>query len=492
MTGQMSSAAFEIPDMTPALPEIFVLIMACVILVYDLFLSDRNRVITYLMSIGTLVGAAILTGFYHGAHSDHPVLTFSGTFVSDSMADVLKFFVYLITAGVFLYARRYLLERDLFKGEFYVLGLFGVLGMMVMVSAHNLLTIYLGLELLALSQYAMVALQRDSGVASEAAMKYFVLGALASGMLLYGMSMLYGATRSLDITEIGNYVSQASKDDLVLIFAVAFIVVGLAFKLGAAPFHMWIPDVYHGAPTAVTLYIGTAPKIAAFAMLMRLLVDGLGDLHGQWQGMLIVLAILSMAIGNIIAIAQSNLKRMLAYSTIAHVGFLLLGVITGTSGGYAASMFYVIVYAIMSLGGFGMIILLSRAGFEADKIDDFKGLNERSPWFAFMMAILMLSMAGIPPFLGFWAKFAVLEAVVRSGMVWLAVVAVIFAIIGAFYYLRVIKFMYFDKAEDATPLTPSLDMKLIMSANGLAVLALGIYPTALMTLCAGALAGSNL
>ena len=492
MTEPMANTAFTMPDMTPALPEIFVLTMACVILVYDLFLSDRNRVITYLMSIGTLAGAAILTYFYHGAHSEHPVVTFSGTFVSDNMADVLKFFVYLITAGVFVYARRYLLDRDLFKGEFYVLGLFGVLGMMVLVSAHNMLSLYLGLELLALSQYALVALQRDSGVASEAAMKYFVLGALASGMLLYGMSMLYGAARSLDIAEIGAFIAQGSNDNLVLIFAVAFIVVGLAFKLGAAPFHMWIPDVYHGAPTAVTLYIGTAPKIAAFAMLMRLLVDGLGDLHSQWQGMLMVLAILSMAVGNIIAIAQSNLKRMLAYSTIAHIGFLLLGVLTGTAGGYAASMFYVIVYAIMSLGGFGMIILLSRAGFEADKLDDFKGLNERSPWFAFMMTILMLSMAGIPPFLGFWAKFAVLESVVRSGMVWLAVVAVIFAIIGAYYYLRVIKLMYFDKPEDATPLEPSMDMKVIMSVNGLAVLALGIYPTALMTLCAGALAGSNL
>jgi NADH-quinone oxidoreductase subunit N len=492
MTEQVGKAAFEMPDILPAFPEIFVLTMTCIILVYDLFLSDRSRVITYLMSIGTLAGAAILTYVYHGAHSDHPELTFAGTFVGDDMADVLKFFVYLITAGIFVYARRYLLERDLFKGEFYVLGLFGVLGMMVMISAHNLLTIYLGLELLALSQYAMVALQRDSGVASEAAMKYFVLGALASGMLLYGMSMLYGATRSLDVGEIANFVSQGAKDNMVLMFAVAFVMVGLAFKLGAAPFHMWIPDVYHGSPTAVTLYIGTAPKIAAFAMLMRLLVDGLGGLHGQWLGMLLILAILSMAVGNVIAIAQTNLKRMLAYSTIAHIGFLLLGVLTGTSGGYAASMFYVIVYAIMSLGGFGMIILLSRAGFEADKLDDFKGLNGRSPWFAFMMAILMLSMAGIPPFLGFWAKFAVLESVVRSGLVWLAVVAVIFAIIGAYYYLRVIKLMYFDKAEDPSPLTPSLDMKIIMSANGLAVLALGIYPTALMTLCAGALASSNL
>lgn len=492
MTEQVASAAFDMPDLIPALPEIFVLSMACIILVYDLFLSDRNRVITYLMAIGTLVGAAILTFYYHGAHADQPVLTFSGTFVSDSMADVLKFFIYLATAGVFLYARGYLLDHNLFKGEFYVLGLFGVLGMMVMVSAHSMLTIYLGLELLALSQYAMVGLQRDSGVASEAAMKYFVLGALASGMLLYGMSMLYGVTRSLDIGEISAYLSQGSKDNMVLMFAVAFIVVGLAFKLGAAPFHMWIPDVYHGAPTAVTLYIGTAPKIAAFAMLMRLLVEGLGNLHDQWQGMLIVLSILSMAAGNIIAISQSNLKRMLAYSTIAHIGFLLLGVLTGSSGGNAASMFYVIVYAIMGLGGFGMIILLSRAGFEADNLEDFKGLNERSPWFAFMMAILMFSMAGVPPFLGFWAKFAVLETVVRSGMVWLAVVAVIFAIIGAYYYLRVIKLMYFDKAEDKTPLSPSFDMKVIISANGLAVLALGVYPGALMTLCAGALAGSNL
>jgi NADH-quinone oxidoreductase subunit N len=492
MTEQLASTTFDMPDMIPALPEIFVLTMACIILVYDLFLSDRNRVVTYLMSIGTLVGAAILTYYYHGAHADHPVLTFSGTFVGDSMADVLKFFIYLATAGVFIYARSYLAERNLFKGEFYVLGLFGVLGMMVLVSAHNLLTVYLGLELLALSQYAMVGLHRDSGVASEAAMKYFVLGALASGMLLYGMSMLYGVTRSLDIGDISAFLAQGGDDNMVLMFAVAFIVVGIAFKLGAAPFHMWIPDVYHGAPTAVTLYIGTAPKIAAFAMLMRLLVEGLGDLHSQWQGMLIVLSILSMAVGNIIAISQTNLKRMLAYSTIAHIGFLLLGVLTGDSGGYAASMFYVIVYALMGLGGFGMIVLLSRAGFEADKLEDFKGLNERSPWFAFMMAILMFSMAGVPPFLGFWAKFAVLETVVRSGMVWLAVVAVIFAIIGAYYYLRVIKLMYFDKAEDKTPLTPPLDMKVVISANGLAVLVLGLYPSALMTLCAGALAGSNL
>lgn len=487
MSEQLANSGFVMPDLTPALPEIFVLTMACVILVWDLFLTDRNRVVTYLLSLATLVGAAVLTLWLH---APEPTLTFSGTFVSDGMADVLKFFVYLTTAAVFIYSRQYLIERQLFKGEFYVLGLFGVLGMMVLISAHNLLTVYLGLELLSLCLYAMVALQRDNGVASEAAMKYFILGALASGLLLYGMSILYGVTGSLDLGQIAAYLSQGASENVVLMFAVVFIVVGVAFKLGAVPFHMWIPDVYHGAPTPVTLYIGSAPKIAAFAMLMRLLVDGLEDLHVHWQGMLIVLAVLSMAAGNIIAIAQGNLKRMLAYSTIAHVGFLLLGVLTGAATGYAASMFYVIVYALMSVGGFGMILLLSRAGFEADKLEDFKGLNERSPWFAAMMAILMFSMAGVPPFLGFWAKFAVLESVIRSGMVWLAVVAVIFAIIGAYYYLRVVKLMYFDKADDKTPLTSTSDMKWIMSINGLAVLVLGIYPGALLTLCAGAIAAS--
>lgn len=490
MRQELATLGFNMPAMTPALPEIFVLTMACVILIVDLFLNERTRVITYLMSLATLLGAALLT---YSLHSERPVLTFSGSFISDSMADVLKFFVYLSTAVVFVYSRQYLIERQLFKGEFYTLGLFGVLGMMVMVSAHSFLTVYLGLELLALAQYAMVALQRDSGVASEAAMKYFILGALSSGLLLYGMSILYGVTGSLDLGEVSAYLAQgATENKVVLMFAVAFIIVGVAFKLGAVPFHMWIPDVYHGAATPVTLYISTAPKIAAFAMLMRLLTDGLQGLHGHWEGMLVVLAILSMAIGNIVAIAQGNLKRMLAYSTVSHVGFLLLGVSTGGNAGYAASMFYVIVYALMSLGSFGMIILLSRAGFEAENLEDFKGLNERSPWFAAMMAILMFSMAGVPPFLGFWAKFAVFESVVRAGMVWLAVVGVLFAIIGAFYYLRVIKFMYFDKAEDTMPLEPSGDMKWVMSANGLAILVLGVYPSALLTLCGGAVAASKL
>src|SRR3569833_1425392 len=450
MKQELANTGFIMPDMTPALPEIFVLTMACVILVVDLFLSDRSRVITYLMSLATLVGAALLT---YSLHSEQPVLRFSDSFISD--------------------------------------GLSGVLGMMVLVSAHSFLTIFLGLELLSLSLYALVALQRDSGVASEAALKYFVLGALSTGLLLYGMSILYGMTGSLDISKVGAFLAQGSHDNVVLMFAVSFIIVGVAFKLGAVPFHMWIPDVYHGAATPVTLYISTAPKIAAFAMLIRLLADSLGGLHAQWQGMLIILAVLSMAVGNVVAIAQGNLKRMLAYSTISHIGFLLLGVLTGANTGYAASMFYVIVYAIMGLGGFGMIILLSRAGFEAENLEDFKGLNERSPWFAAMMAILMFSMAGVPPFLGFWAKFAVFEKEVRAGMVWLAVEGVLFAIFGAFYFLRVVKLMYFDRSEDKTPLVSTIDMKCVMSANWLAILALGIYPGALLTLCGGAVAASK-
>ncbi len=475
---------FEMPNFALALPEIFVLCMACIVLLVDLFVGERNRFVTYLMAQATLVGAMVLT---LGLSSSEAQYTFGGSFVRDTMGDVLKAFIYLAVLMVFVYSRDYLRARQLFNGEYFVLGLFGVLGMMVMVSAHSLLTLYLGLELLSLCLYAMVALQRDSIAATEAAMKYFVLGSLASGMLLYGMSMLYGVTGSLDIGEISAYVAQNVGDNLVLEFAVVFVVVGLAFKLGAVPFHMWAPDVYHGASTSVTIYIGTAPKIAAFAMVMRLLVDGLGGLHVEWQGMLVMLAILSMAVGNVIAIAQSNLKRMLAYSTIAHVGFLLLGVLAGTENGYASAMFYIIIYALMGLGGFGMIMLLSRAGFEADRLEDFKGLNERSPWFAFIMMILMISMAGIPVSAGFWAKLAVLQAVVRADMVWLAVVAVIFSVIGAFYYLRIVKLMYFDKPEDTSPIKPAFDMRIVLSANGLAVLALGVFPGALSVLCVEAM-----
>jgi len=475
---------FEMPNFVPAIPEIFVLSMACVILLLDLFVTDKGRILTFLLSLATLAIAAVLT---ITLHSGEAVYTFSGTYVADPMSDLLKVFIYLTTAGVMIYSRDYLTQRNLFKGEFYVLTLFAVLGMMIMVSAHSFLTIYLGLELLSLCLYAMVALNRDSEISTEAAMKYFILGALASGLLLYGMSIIYGMTGSLDIAVVGEKIMEADHNNIVLTFGLVFIIIGLAFKLGAVPFHMWIPDVYHGAPTPVTLFIGTAPKIAAFAMVMRLLVEGMQGLHVQWQDMLIILAVLSMAIGNIIAIAQGNIKRMLAYSTISHVGFILLGVMVGETYGYSAAMFYVIAYAIMGLGGFGMIILLSRKGFEADRIDDFKGLNDRSPWFAFMMMILMFSMAGVPPTLGFYAKLAVLEAVVNSGFVWVAIIAVIFSVVGAFYYLRVIKVMYFDKAEDDQPITATADVKLVLSLNSLAVLGLGIFPAGLMALCMTAL-----
>ena len=359
--------------------------------------------------------------------------------------------------------------------------------MLVLISAHNLLTVYLGLELLSLSLYALVALNRNSAASSEAAMKYFVLGALASGMLLYGISMLYGATASLDLAVIQLAVAKGGSTDLILALGLVFVLVGIAFKLGAAPFHMWIPDVYEGAQTPVTMFVGTVPKLAAFAMLIRVLVDGLHGLHGDWADMLVILAILSMAVGNIVAIAQANLKRMFAYSTIAHMGFLFLGVIPGTVEGFAASMFYVIVYSVMSLGAFAMIIVLSRAGFEADRLEDFKGLTHRSPWCAFLVMVLMLSMAGVPPFLGFWAKWAVLQEVIAAGYVWLAVVAVLLSVIGLFYYLRIVKLVYFDEADDDTAIEAAGDVKVMVSANSLAILVVGLFPGALLGLCLSSL-----
>ncbi len=472
-------------EFAPLSTEIFVLTMACVILIVDVFISEQRRIISYALSLATLLVAALISG---SMLDNETAVVLNGTFVSDPMAALLKTCIFLITIGVFMYSRSYLVARGIFHGEYYVLGLFAVLGMMVLVSAHNLLTIYLGLELLSLSLYALVAFNRDSAEASEAAMKYFVLGALASGMLLYGISMLYGATGSLDIAEVAAALAARGEMEMIQIFALCFIVVGLAFKFGAVPFHMWVPDVYHGAPTPVTLFIGSAPKIAAFAMAMRLLEQALGGLSADWQDMLTILAVLSLAIGNVIAIAQTNIKRMLAYSTISHVGFLILGLIAGTTEGYSAAMFYAITYALMAIGGFGMIILLSRAGFEADQLDDFKGLNERSPWFALMMLILMFSMAGVPPTVGFYAKLSVLQAVIHVDMVWLAVVAVFFSIIGAFYYIRVIKLMYFDAPLSEEPLKPGAELQVVVSVNGLAVLGLGIFPGALLALCNAVLA----
>jgi len=464
-----------------ALPEIFLLVMACLILVVDVYLPAEKRNLTYVLTQFSLIVALALL---LSNQTDTRILAFNDLFVQDAMADVLKLFIVIISFGVFVYSREYLQARNIFKGEFYVLGLFSIVGMMLMVSANNLLMLYLGLELLSLCLYALVAFNRDNGNASEAAMKYFVLGAIASGMLLYGMSILYGLSGSLMLSEIAQAVTKAEgAQNIGMIFALVFIVVALAFKLGAVPFHMWMPDVYHGSPTAVTALIGTAPKLAGFAMIMRLLVEALGGLQADWQQMIIVLTVLSLAVGNIIAIAQSNIKRMLAYSTISHVGFILLGILAGTAEGYSSAMFYTISYAMMSLGGFGVIMLMARQGFEADNISDLKGLNQRSPWFAFIMMILMLSMAGVPPTVGFWAKLAVLTAVVDVDLVWMAVIAVFFSIIGIFYYLRIIKVMYFDDAVDTQPLECGRDMQIALSTNGLAILALGLYPAALMSLC---------
>lgn len=468
-------------NLMPAAAEIFLLVMLCVILIADLLLSQSNKIYTYLLVQLTLLGCSLITV---GTHTDGVVYAFHNMFVDDLMSDVLKLLTYLAVAMMLVYSRQYLMLRGLFTGEFMVLALFAVLGMNVMISANNFVTLYLGLELLSLALYAMVALQRDSAVATEAAMKYFILGALASGLLLYGMSMIYGATGSLDINAISDAIKHGVTNKSLLVFGLVFIVSGLAFKLGVVPFHMWIPDVYHGAPTAMTMLIGSAPKLAAFAFTARILVEGLQPLMHDWSSMLIIMAIASMALGNLSAIAQTNLKRMFAYSTISHMGFLLLGFIGGGIEGYGSSMFYAVVYVLMTLGGFGMIMLLSRAGFEADTLNDFKGLNQRSPWLAFMMLLLMFSMAGVPPTVGFYAKFSVLNAIVQTGHTWLAIVAVMFSLIGAFYYLRIVKLMYFDTPESHEAIHVAPDTALLISFNGLGVLILGMMPGTLMSICA--------
>ena len=484
---------FLVPDLLPAAPELFLAFMALVILLVDLTVKDSRRTLTFALAQLTLLGCAAIQLF---TSTGDVVYTFSNMFVDDLMADLLKLFLYMTVIVVLFYSRAYVLDRDVMnKGEYYVLALFATLGMMVMISANHFVTIYLGLELLSLSLYAMVAMNRDSVASTEAAMKYFVLGALASGLLLYGMSMIYGATGTLEITGIAERLYGGGVNKGVLAFGLVFLVSGLAFKLGVVPFHMWIPDVYHGAPTSVTLFIGSAPKLAAFAIVMRLLVNGLITMAQDWQAMLVILSVLSMAIGNLAAIAQTNLKRMLAYSAISHMGFMLLGIVTGVVGGdaryalnaYSSAMFYVLAYVVMTTGTFGMILLMARAGFEAENLDDYKGLNKRSPWFAGIMLMMMFSMAGIPFFVGFFAKFSVLQAVVAAGYMWLAIVAVLFSLIGAFYYLRVVKMMYFDPPADTSPLTAGMDMRILISANGLAVALLGIFPQMLMSLCAYAL-----
>jgi len=468
------------------LPEIILMSMACMILVLDSFVPHEHRHLAYLFSqLALLVTGAMIIGSFPQFAS----YAFNHSFINDPMGAAVKLFIIGISLFVFFYSNDYLKEHEILKGEYFVLGLFAVLGMMIMASAASLLTIYLGLELLSLCLYAMVAMHRDSQPASEAAMKYFVLGALASGLLLYGISIMYGITGTLDLQEINRYILGHPEQLSLLIFALVFIVVAIAFKFGAVPFHMWVPDVYQGAPTSVTLFISSAPKIAAFAMTIRFVNDAFVHLTPEWQSMLIILAILSMALGNIIAIAQTNIKRMLAYSTIAHVGFLLLGIISSNTisangmTGFSDALFYVVTYALMTIGTFGFIIMMGRKGYEADELDDYKGLAEKNPWFALIMLMFMLSLAGVPPFLGFWAKWFVLKEVVATGLVPLAVIAVVFAIIGAFYYLRVIKLVYFDKPVNMTAIKASQAMRFVVSINGLAILVLGLSPGLLMAFC---------
>jgi NADH-quinone oxidoreductase subunit N len=463
-----------------ATPEITLLIMICIVLVADLFVEDEKRSVTFWLTIASL---AITAWAVLATAPSARTLLFDGSYVSDALSQVLKLGAIGIVAIVFLYARDYLRQNNLMKGEFYLLGLFGLLGVMIMTSANSLLTMYLGLETLSLSLYALVAFDRNSAKSAESAMKYFVLGAIASGSLLYGISWVYGITGSLEFDGIAAAVRNNDINAMPLWFGMAFMIVGIAFKFGAVPFHMWLPDVYQGARSPVTLYIASAPKIAALALTLRILVDGLGGLHEVWQGMIMVLAVLSLVIGNVVAIAQSNIKRMLGYSAIAHVGFILIAVFTGSENGLAAALFYTLTYVVMAAGAFGMVILLSRKGFEAENLADFKGLNARSPWFALMMLFFMFGMAGVPPWVGFFAKLNVISAVLAAGFPVLAVIMVLASVIGAYYYLRVIWYMYFDAAEDRSVFQADLDTRVVLSLNGLAVLVLGVVPGWLLTLC---------
>ena len=478
-------------------PEILLLIMACVIALVDLGVTSRLRTASYWLTMATLAVVAWFTADF--ALEGQTIYAFGGMVVSDPMGNWLRFFATISMMVCLVYGRGYAADREMLHGgEMFTLAMFSLLGIFVMISGQNFLVIYLGLELLTLSSYALVALRRDHATATEAAMKYFVLGAMASGFLLYGLSMLYGATGSLDIGTVFKIVNSGQVKHQVLVFGLVFIVSGLAFKLGAAPFHMWIPDVYQGAPTAVTLMIGSAPELAAFAIAIRLLVEGLLPLAIDWQQMLALMAVASLLIGNLAAIAQTNLKRMLAYSTIAQMGFVLLGLMSGVVNGntlsaanaYSSAMFYIVTYVLTTLASFGIILLLAREGFESDEITDLAGLNQRSPLFAGVMAICMFSLAGVPPLVGFYAKLAVLQALVSSGQglyIGLAVFAVMMSLVGAFYYLRVVKVMYFDEPITATTVSAPADVRAVLTINGALVLILGIVPGGLMTLCAQAI-----
>ncbi len=492
---EMNSTMLAATDanLAPVYAEIFLLIAASAILLIDMYMKAGKRNLTYALSLMAIAGCGVLTFADMGTGAT--VYTFNGMYVSDPMSNLLKLVTYVATAMTLVYSRQYAEDRAMMSGnlggEFYVLALFSMLGQMIMISGNSMLSIYLGVELMSLSLYALVALRRDHAISTEAAMKYFILGALSSGFLLYGMSMIYGATGSLDLTAINQASAAVDANRNILVFGLVFVVAGLAFKLGVVPFHMWVPDVVQGAPTAVTLLLGGAPKLATFAMVIRILVEGLPSMAFDWQQMLLVLAVLSLAVGNITAIAQTNIKRMLAYSTIAQMGFVVLAMMTGIVDGdssnaaasYSAAMYYTITYVLTTVGSFGLIMMLARAGHEAETIADFKGLGKRSPWFAIVMTVLMFSLAGVPPMVGFMAKWAVLQAVVNAGMVWLSVVAVLFSLIGAFYYLRIVKTIWFDEAADTAPINTSADMRAVMSINGVAVVVLGIVPGWLLAVC---------
>ena len=479
-------------DFGLAAPEIILTVMGMVILILDALSSGARRTLAYGLSLVTLAVLALVSFWQWNMGLVGE--TFFGMYIADPLAHLLKMASYLSVALTLIYGREYLHSRDMLRGgEFYVLVLFALLGQMVMISAGNFLTIYLGLELMSLALYALVAIRRDHVQSTEAAMKYFVLGALASGFMLYGMSMLYGATGNLDLRNIADAVNSGQIDYLPLTFGVVFLVAGLAFKLGAVPFHMWVPDVYQGSPTAVTLVLAAAPKLAAFAITLRILVVGLSDLTADWQPMLLILAFLSLAIGNLTAIMQTNFKRMLAYSTISHMGFILLGLASGSLDGdkqfdtesYGSALFYMLTYVLTTLASFGLIMLMTREGHECEQISDLKGLNRRSPWMAALLLILMCSLAGLPPLVGFDAKLLILQTLLKSDRLWMAVVAVLFSLIGAFYYLRVIKVMYFDEPEAAAPALTTVYWvpRSLIIINGLAVLVIGLMPNGLLVLC---------
>src|SRR3990167_2851704 len=476
---------FSLPLFSAALPEILLLAMTCIVLLVDIFLPARLRIVTYILAQAALVIAFIVALMQYQDYPA-PIITFSNSYIVDKLAVLSKLFIYVFSFFAFAYAREYIKARNIARGEYYLLGLFSVLGMSVMASAYSLLTIYLGLELLSLSLYAMVAMYKESSLATEAAIKYFVTGALASGLFLYGVSLLYGITGDIQIASIAQ--SLQTNLSLVALVALVFIISGLIFKFGAVPFHMWVPDVYQGSATPVTLFIASAPKVAAFVIMVRVLVQALPSLQVAWEQVLILVAILSMFFGNLLAIAQTNLKRMLAYSSIAHIGYTLLGILAGpqSAQGYSAAMFYISTYVLVAAGAFAIIAILSKQGMEFDQLNDYRGLNARNPWLAFMMLLLMFSMAGVPPTVGFFAKLGLLQALVEAHLVWLAVLALVFALIGAYYYLRIVMLMYFE--EPATPqhsqhIAVSPGLAAVISVNGVAALALGLLPSTFIDLC---------